>query len=147
MVIDFDNAIASKVKLADNPANGVPGMARPLYNRADKSLRPLCQTSPVSGVLAVNQFNREELEAHFVDDDVVSGPLLNFNDGFAIYRELYKSVMVVYLQLVAMPKSEHTRQMNVFALTLRPHGSNFHDVIQAVEPLRTLVRDLTLKIK
>lgn len=47
MAIEFDNSIDSKVKFADDPADGVPDTTRRVYNRAEKSIRPPGQTSLV----------------------------------------------------------------------------------------------------
>lgn len=54
--------------------------------------------------------------------------------------------MDVYLQIGAMPKSEYYRQFNALPLTLGPHGSNFQEVMHAVEPLRALDRGLVAKV-
>ncbi|EAQ82920.1 hypothetical protein CHGG_10738 [Chaetomium globosum CBS 148.51] len=77
---------------------------------------------------------------------VRSLPCLDFNDGFGLYRTMTKSIMGCYLQIAAMPRSEHTRQINVLPVTLGPHGANFDDVMKALAPLKALDQGITVAI-
>lgn len=54
--------------------------------------------------------------------------------------------MGIYMQIVAMAKAEYKRQINVLPLTLGPYGSNFQDVMKALEPMYTLDRGIVLTI-
>jgi hypothetical protein len=56
---------------------------------------------------------------------------------------MHKSVMGVYLQIVALPRREHASQNNIFPITLGPHGSNFEDVMKTLEPVTALDRGVT----
>lgn len=65
----------------------------------------------------------------------MSVPLLTFIDRFGLYRNMYRSLMGMYFNLAALSFHEQTRRANVLPFTLGPHGSNFSDVIEAVQPL------------
>lgn len=138
--LPFDYGLGSSVSFSDDPQ---PTAARPYIRRAyhtkESAILPMCKVTPVPGVLEVNQFGRNELIKKFArGSNVRSMPIYSFIDGFGLYRTMRKSVMGVYMQSVAMPKAEHTRQANVFPLTLGPHASNFEDVAKAVAPMRFL---------
>ncbi|KAK3896610.1 hypothetical protein C8A05DRAFT_39840, partial [Staphylotrichum tortipilum] len=123
--IGFDYAFGSKVSFPDDPL------------------------PPVPGALEVTQFGRDSLIRKFVlgqQGQVRSLPCLNFNDGFGLYRTMTKSIMGCYLQIAAMPRSEHTRQINVLPVTLGPHGASFNDVMKALAPLKALDQGITVDI-
>lgn len=145
--IAFDYSFESKVSLDQDPHPEKANQIRRVYHKHNSCYLPACKVAPVSGLLEVNQFGRQELVSHFfASPQARSVPIINFNDGFGLYRTMRKSIMGSYLQLASLPKVDHRRQMNVFPLTLGPHGSNFHDVMLALEPLRALDRGLVLKI-
>lgn len=146
--LDFDYSFDSSVAFDTDPD---PNTAHPSIRRAfhtrESYFIPMCKVTPVPGTLEVNQYGRSELINKFVrHKKVLSMPLYNFGDGFGLYRTMRKSVMGVYLQPVAMPKAEHTRQANVYPLTLGPHASNFEDVTKAVAPMRILERGMSVVI-
>ena len=45
--------------------------------------------------------------------------------------------MSIYFNLAGLSFRERTRRSNVLLLTLEPHGSNFSNVIEAMQPLLT----------
>ena len=111
------------------------------------ALVPPCLVSLVPGALEVDEFGRDWLVKTFAqgaEGRVRCLPCLNFNDGFGLYRTMTKSIMGCYLQIAAMPRSEHTRQINVLPVTLGPHGANMHDVMKALAPLRALDRGIAV---
>ena len=62
---------------------------------------------------------------------VISLPLLLFIDGFGLYRNMYRTLMGVYANIVTFAFHERQRQSNILPLTPGPHGSNFSDVVAA----------------
>ena len=66
----------------------------------------------------------------------ISLPFMLFIDGFGLYRITCRSLMGVYMQIVAFSFHERMRRANVFPLTLGPHASNFDDIINAMQGLR-----------
>jgi hypothetical protein len=102
---------------------------------------PPCLISPVPGVLEVEKFGRQELVERFVlskEGSVRSLSCFNFNDGFSLYRTMTKSIIGSYLQIIAMPRNEHVRPINVLLMTLGPYSANFHDVMEALAPMKAL---------
>ena len=103
---------------------------------------PLCKTSPLRAELELKHFTR----AHFIknfDQAVskrrcVSVPLICFIDGFGLYRNRQRSLMGMYLIMASFTFRERARRANVLPLTLGPHGSNFADVIAALQHMGDL---------
>ncbi|EAQ83506.1 hypothetical protein CHGG_09910 [Chaetomium globosum CBS 148.51] len=121
--IGFDYAFGSQVEFDDDPREriGMP-LIRRIFMKEQCAFMPPCL------------------------GQVRSLPCLDFNDGFGLYRTMTKSIMGCYLQIAAMPRSEHTRQINVLPVTLGPHGANFDDVMKALAPLKALDQGITVAI-
>ncbi|KAH6613526.1 hypothetical protein F5144DRAFT_654050 [Chaetomium tenue] len=149
--IGFDYAFGSQVEFDDDPREriGMP-LIRRIFMKEQCAFMPPCLVPPVPGALEVIQFGREVLINKFAigpeQGQVRSLPCLDFNDGFGLYRTMTKSIMGCYLQIAAMPRSEHTRQINVLPVTLGPHGANFDDVMKALAPLKALDQGITVVI-
>ena len=108
---------------------------------------PPCLVPPVPSVLEVMEFTRDTLIKKFVLGQYVRYlPCFNFNDGFGLYRTMTKSIMGCYLQIAAMPKREHTRQINVLPVTLGLHRANLDDVMKALSPLKAVDRGIVVDI-
>lgn len=149
--IGFDYAYGSAVSFPDDPRArlGLP-LIRRVFLQDQGALMPPCLVPPVPGVLEVTEFSRDTLIEKFVLSQylhqVRSLPCLNFNDGFGLYRTMTKSIMGCYLQIAAMPRREHTRQINVLPVTLGPHGANLEDVMKALMPLKALDRGTVVDV-
>ena len=76
----------------------------------------------------------------------ISLPFMLFIDGFGLYRNAYRSLMGVYMQIAAFSFHERMRRANVFPLTLGPHGSNFDDFINAMQGLRYFDKGVVLEL-
>ncbi|KAI0192419.1 hypothetical protein F4808DRAFT_475793 [Astrocystis sublimbata] len=124
--IDFDYSLNSPYSFPDD------------YK--PRAFIPMAKVSPVPGVLEAVEFGRQQMAQIFAlyGKKVRSIPILIFADGFGLYRTMYKSIMGVYIIIIALPKGEHGRQINIFPLTFGPHGSNFTDVMKALEPMKAL---------
>ncbi|RYC54491.1 hypothetical protein CHU98_g11716 [Xylaria longipes] len=150
--VDFDYSFQSEYTFNDDFKPGLTErrFVRRAYSRDTLSFMPIGKVSPVPGLLEMQEFGREALVAMFVKlqgaSSVRSLPVLTFADGFGLYRTMFKSCMGVYNEIAALPKSEHARQINVFPLTLGPHGSNFTDVIKALEPMKALDKGLVISV-
>lgn len=147
--IPFDYGFGSSMSFENDP---VPSADNPYIRRVFHTQHsvflPVGKIAPVPGTLEVNQFGRNELIKKFArSSKVMSMPMYNFDDGFGLYRTMRKSIMGVYMLIVALPKNEHTRQANVYPLTLGPYGSNFEDVIKALAPMRFLDEGMMVNIK
>ena len=68
--------------------------------------------------------------------------LLFFLDEFELYRNSYKSLMIVYFQLAFLFFHERMRRANVFSLTLRSHDSNLNEIIDALSDLRRFDKEV-----
>ncbi|KAI0483356.1 hypothetical protein GGR56DRAFT_663844 [Xylariaceae sp. FL0804] len=146
----FDYAFRSGYTFADDHKRA-PGewFVRWAYHKDKRAFIPLCQLEPVAGTLEIQTWGRDALVKKFAAPDikVTSLPLKIFGDGFALYRVIHKSIIGVYNEIFALPEVESSRQLNIFPLTLGPHGSNFHKVIRALEPMRALDKGLMVKVK
>ncbi|KAJ8132205.1 hypothetical protein O1611_g1419 [Lasiodiplodia mahajangana] len=148
--VDFDYSFQSQHSFDDDFKPGLTRrFIRRAYSRSTLSFMPIGRVSPVPGVLEMLEFGREALVNAFVKPNGVSVrsfPVFVFSDGFGLYRTMFKSCMGVYIEIAALPKDEHARQINVFPLTLGPHGSNFTDVIKALEPMKALDKGLVVQV-
>lgn len=119
---------------------------RQISNNDATKTRPLCHEHPPRAELEIRKWGRK----HFTDLDgkkVLALPLITFIDGFGLYRNSYRSLMGIYLIMAGLTLRERTRRSNVLPLTLGPHGSNFCDVIGAMQLMTKLDEGLTADIK
>ena len=132
------------------PKSGVHGVAsnylawliRRHINLETGRVIPLCQTSPLRAELELKHFTRAYIANNF--DQTISNkrclsvPLICFIDGFGLYRNRQRSLMGMYLIMANLSFRERARRANVLPLTLGPHGSNFADVVGALQHLGDL---------
>nr|KMM66395.1 hypothetical protein CPAG_02734 [Coccidioides posadasii RMSCC 3488] len=97
--------------------------------------RPLNMSTPLRGELEIAAYGREVLKQTFSDGKkVISLPYQLFIDGFGLYRNMYRSLMGFYMIPAGMKSTERAKRNNVYTITFGPHGTNFPDVIEALEP-------------
>lgn len=111
-------------------------------------LRPIGQFHPPRGELELAEFTRGHFVSKFDQQtvSVISVPLLTFIDGFGLYRNMYRTLMGVYLIIAAFSFVERARRSNVLPLTLGPHGSNFDDVVASLQSMYDLDGGMYLDI-
>lgn len=110
---------------------------RRLLNIRSKTIRPLSQSSPLRAELEVETFGRQ----FFVEralSTTISLPLVMFIDDFGVYRNMHRTLTGVYMSLAGMSQKMRNRRVNVFPLTLGPHGSKIGDVLAAIVNLQVL---------
>ena len=74
-------------------------------------------------------------------------PYQLFIDGFGLYHNMYHSLVSFYLIPAGLWASQRCRRKNVYMLTFGPHGTNFHDVVEALAPgLSMLDRGIDINI-
>lgn len=146
--IGFDYAFGSHCKFHDDPVPTTSKrLVRRVYHMGHSAYLPVCKVAPVAGQLEMEVFGRDALVRLFtMSGKIRSMPSLTFADGFGLYRVMYKALMGVYNEITALPKAEHSRQINIFPLTLGPHGSNLVDVMKTLEPMTALDKGLIVKI-
>lgn len=76
---------------------------------------------------------------------VMSLPVLTFIDGFGIYRNTARQLMGMY-QVPALPTKHRINRGNIFPFVLGPHGSNFDDVVDAIQCLVPLDKGIMMEI-
>lgn len=74
----------------------------------------------------------------FEANKCLSVPYQLFIDGFGLYRNMYRSVMGIYMIPACLSAVDRAKETNVYPITLGPHGSNFHDVIATLKRLSVL---------
>ncbi|KAI9875527.1 MAG: hypothetical protein M1830_008388 [Pleopsidium flavum] len=113
---------------------------------AGKYLRSVCMAFPPAGELELATYGRQHFLSKFKSGECLSLPFLNFIDGFGLYRNMYRTLMGIYIILSGMNVRDHSRRSNVFAITLGPHGSSFHDIIESLVALRELDEGIIMEI-
>ena len=112
-------------------------------------LQPLAFSAPNRGELELKAYGRDYFCDYFDSsngNECLSLPYLLFLDGFGLYRNSYRSLMGVYLLLASFCFKERMRRVNVYPLTLGPHGSNLNDVLDALSSLRNLDKGVVLEL-
>lgn len=104
-------------------------------------------SAPLRGELEIKAYSREYLIENHAYKSCISLPFMCFIDGFSLYCNMYRSLMGIYAILAGMTVRERTRRANVFPITLGPHGSNFEDVIEALQSLRELDEGVMMHIQ
>ena len=118
---------------------------RRVFNKGRMLLRPLNLSPPIRAELEIAEFGRQYL----VDtlSSSISVPLLCFMDAFGLYRNMYRSLMGIYLIFAGLSVKERKRRSNVLPLTFGPHGSELKDVCEALKPgIAALDRGLSIVI-
>jgi hypothetical protein len=121
---------------------------RRILNITDRKVRSFRLSHPVRAELELETYSRETLEAEFCDPSkVLCLPHIMFIDGFGVYRNMYKSLTGVYLIPSNLPLKERSRLVNIFPITLGPHGSNLDDVLACLEPaMKALEKGLPMML-
>ena len=124
---------------AFSPTNRTDLYVRHVIGLSLEGFMPIGKVPPLRGFLEVEAFGRQWLVDHFARSSAVkSMTLLTFIDGFGLYRSMYKSVMGKYYCIGSLERAEAIKQDNIILGTLGPHGSNFGDVLKALEPMKAL---------
>jgi hypothetical protein len=135
--IYFDHKFGNKlVGQIGQPAEKT--FVRRAVNETLSTVSPICQTSPTRGELEVKEYGREHLVKTFEANKCLSVPYQLFIDGFGLYRNMYRSIMGIYMIPACLTAVERAKETNMYPITLGPHGSNFHDVITALKRLAVL---------
>lgn len=71
-------------------------------------------------------------------------PYQLFIDGFGLYRNMYRSVMGIYLIPAGLSSAGRAKSCNLYTITLGPHGTNFEDVIASLTQLNDLDKGLSV---
>ncbi|KAL2752301.1 hypothetical protein ACRALDRAFT_2113829, partial [Sodiomyces alcalophilus JCM 7366] len=83
----------------------------------------------VRGELEIKEFRRYTLVKNLAKSRIVrSMPLLSFTNGFSLYRNIYKSIIGIYLFIAPLKSRYHNYQHNIIPLILGPYGSNPNSV-------------------
>ena len=69
-----------------------------------------------------------------------------FVDDFEFYRNSYKSLMKIYIQIIVFKFYKCMRRVNVFFLTLDSHDNNFNDIINSLYNLRFLNKKIVFEL-
>ena len=113
------------------------------YIAKDGRVVALCHSHPIRAELEMEAYDRHTFVSEW--DTAVDGviptiacPLLTFIDGFGIYRNSYRTLMGVYVVPAGLSENDRTREANFFPIALGPHGSDFGDVVKALQSMRYL---------
>lgn len=95
----------------------------------DGGTRSIRLSHPLSAELELRTYGRAHLIA---PQKTLSVPHIDFVDAFGLYRNMYRSLTGVYLIPANISLRERTRLVNIFPVTLGPHGTNIQDVFGAI---------------
>ncbi|KAI1822541.1 hypothetical protein F4861DRAFT_540927 [Xylaria intraflava] len=101
-----------------------PYTIRLIYNRSRRQYRVVRLSSPHRAELELNAFGRAYLTEAFAKKDVISLPFQMFIDAFGLYRNMYRSLLGVYLTPEFFAPELRSKRSNIFPLTLGPHGAD-----------------------
>jgi hypothetical protein len=113
-------------------------LIRRVINQHITSVRPLCLTTPPRGELEIATYGRKQLMDTFLPGRCLSFPYQLFIDGFGLYRNMYRSLIGIYIIPACLDAIERAKRNNVYPITLGPHGSNLADVISTLKRLSQL---------
>ena len=139
--IHLDMSYGSSVALPEDSSINPSSIAWPnilirrTFDIPTLAFTSLSRIDPIVGELEIETYGRQLLEERFAyTSPVRSIPTTIFNDGFGLYRHMHKSIEGIYIFLGNLQPTEANWQVNVFPLTLGPHGSNPKDVVEAIRP-------------
>ncbi|KAI1828553.1 hypothetical protein F4861DRAFT_534975 [Xylaria intraflava] len=115
-----------------------PCTVRLIYNQSRRQYRVVKLSSPHRAELELRAYGRRHFVERFAQQDVVSLPFQMFIDAFGLYRNMYRSLMGVYLTPEFLPPQLRSRRANIFPLTLGPHGADLTDVLAGLFHMKDL---------
>jgi hypothetical protein len=107
---------------------------------ATPRIRKLALSHPHPGELEIKTYGRTALLSKLARSKhlVYSFPYTMFIDGFGVYRNMYRSIISMYVQFAFLNETERRRQINVFPLSLGPFGADWEDVVRSLTHLADL---------
>jgi len=116
-----------------------------VLNLTLNTIWPLNLLSPVRGELEVEYFTRQYIIQNF-KPGMISLPYLLYEDEFGLYRNMYRSLLGIYLTPAGLSAREQTQRSNIFPITLGLFGAAYKDVVTALHHLRTLDKGVMVSI-
>ena len=110
------------------------------------TLRAIHLTVPPAGELELAMYSHQHFLRNFKSGACFCLPYLQFINGFRLYHNMYRTLMGIYTTLSGMSYQDHNRRLNIFVITLSPHGCSFEDLISSLIALQELDEGLTLSI-
>ncbi len=81
--------------------------------------------------LKLQVFNREYLNSQ-LKQKIKSFSIIIFVDDFELYRNLYRSLMSVYVVSVKLLAIERQKSSNCYTITLDSHDCDFNDIMNCL---------------
>lgn len=70
-----------------------------------------------------------------------------FIDSFGLYSNLHRNLISIYLALVSLLFNDRLYPLNIFPLLLSLYGSDFNDIVKALEYLMLFNKGIEITIK
>ncbi|KAI1430444.1 hypothetical protein GGR50DRAFT_702193, partial [Xylaria sp. CBS 124048] len=118
---------------------------RLIYNQGRREYRVVKLSAPHRAELELKAYGREHF-LNFAGREMISLPFQVFIDAFGLYRNMYRTLMGIYLTPEFFPHNLRDKRANIFPLTLGPHGSNFTDVLAGLYHIKELDSGTTLTL-
>ncbi|KAN0117108.1 hypothetical protein V8E51_003085 [Hyaloscypha variabilis] len=131
------NCSISKVFLPESQIRRVVNFER-------GEITPACQSHPPRGELELQVYGRQHFQLHA--GNTISLQFLTFIDSFGLYRNMYRSLLGVYIILASLNLRQRSRRVNIFPLTLGSHASKFDDALSSIAGIAELDKGAELTI-
>lgn len=109
-----------------------PYTVRYFFHNGKKKFYPTRLTTALRGEMEIMVFGREYLLEHFTNPEIISLPMFLFSDAFGLFRNMYRSLLGLYLIPQFLPRDLRTRRSNLLPLTLGPFGADDADVFECL---------------
>ena len=107
---------------------------RRIFNASKQIFRSLNQTHSIRKQFEFEQYIRKHFVDHFDQHVFVfSVFLFILIDEFDLYRNMYRTIMNMYLNFAAFFYRKKIRRINVLSLTLKFHDNNFSNVVAVLQ--------------
>ncbi|EKD15693.1 hypothetical protein MBM_06321 [Drepanopeziza brunnea f. sp. 'multigermtubi' MB_m1] len=115
---------------------------RRIVNRVTKKIRSIVLSNPIRAELEFKAYGRDWFENSSLD--TLSIPIFCFIDGFGLYRNMYRSLIAVYLIIASLLREERANRANILLLTLCSYGSDFGSAITNISSMLLLDKGITV---
>ncbi|KAI1743589.1 hypothetical protein F4680DRAFT_349780 [Xylaria scruposa] len=111
---------------------------RYVFNQGRKEFRVMKLTSPHRAELELKAYGRDHFVQNFTSREVISLPFQMYVDAFGLYRNMYRSLLGVYIIGEFFTQRRRLKKHGVIPLTLGPYGADIADIFKALSHIRNL---------
>lgn len=121
-------------------------IVRYIYNADKDAIRAVQLSNPHRAELEITTFGREYILSHFVGDDILSLPMKTFIDAFGLFRNMYRSILAMYMFPAFLPDHLGDRGSAAIPIVLVPFGASYSDALSEIPSLKELDKGCHIEI-